>query len=29
MKLDLKEGTLDAFNFYLISKNVMLNSKDS
>ena len=29
MRLDLKAGTLDAFNFYLISKNVMLNSKDS
>lgn len=29
MKLDLKAGTLDAFDFYLTSKNVMLNSKDS
>lgn len=28
MRLDLKNGTLDAFNFYLTSKNVMLNSKD-
>lgn len=29
MHLDLKNGTLDAFDFYLTSKNVMLNSKDS
>ena len=29
MRLDLKNGTLDAFDFYLTSKNVMLNSKDS
>lgn len=29
MRLDLKKGTLDAFDFYLTSKNVMLNSKDS
>lgn len=29
MRLDLKNGILDAFDFYLTSKNVMLNSKDS